>query len=161
MAEPLAPTLGVAFGSGVLFALGLGISGMTNPAKVIGFLDIGGNWDPSLLCVMGAAVPVHAAAWWLLRRRGAPVLGGRVPPEPRGGVTARLVGGAALFGVGWGLSGVCPGPGVVNLAATGGALIFVPGMVAGVLLARLFAEKPLVQGEKLATSGSDDAERGE
>ena len=122
--------------SGLLFALGLGLSGMTNPDKVLAFLDLGGDWDPSLLLVMGAAVPVHAVAWWALKRRGAPLLGGEIPARPAPVIDARLVGGAALFGVGWGLSGVCPGPGVVNLAAGGGGLVFIAALMRGVGLSR-------------------------
>jgi len=131
--------------AGALFAVGLGVSGMTNPAKVLGFLDLGGDWDASLLLVMGSAVPVHALAWGYLRRRGGPVLGGSAPGMPAPVFDARLLGGAALFGVGWGLAGVCPGPGVVSLAAGGGAWVFVPAMALGVLLSRFVAKRPAME----------------
>ena len=78
--------------SGLLFALGLGLSGMTNPDKVLAFLDLGGDWDPSLLLVMGAAVPVHAVAWWALKRRGAPLLGGEIPARPAPVIAALMLG---------------------------------------------------------------------
>lgn len=132
-------------GSGLLFALGLGVAGMTSPDKVLAFLDLGGDWDPSLLLVMGAAVPVHAVAWRLLQRRGAPLLGGEIPARPAPVIDGRLVGGAALFGVGWGLSGVCPGPGVVSLAAGGGATVFVGAMLVGVLLSRAVVKRHAVE----------------
>lgn len=132
----------VAFFAGLTFALGLGLSGMTNPEKVLGFLDLRGDWDPSLLLVMGAAVPVHALAWRVLRRHGRALLGGSPPPMPKPIFDVRLIGGAACFGAGWGLAGACPGPAVVNLATGGGAFVFVPAMLAGVLLSRLVARKP-------------------
>jgi uncharacterized membrane protein YedE/YeeE len=106
----------VAFACGVLFAVGLGISGMLQPAKVIGFLDFTGHWDPALLGVMGGAIPVYMLAWaW---RHGRPsFLGSPVPAQASHVLDGRLVLGASLFGVGWGLVGVCPGPAVTNLAA--------------------------------------------
>lgn len=124
----------VAVAAGLTFGLGLGVAGMTNPEKVVGFLDVGGNWDPSLLVVMGTAVPVNALAWWLAKRRGQPVA-----DQPQRKVDGKLVAGAALFGVGWGLGGICPGPGLVSLAAAGQtALVFVPAMIAGMGLYRWF-----------------------
>ena len=106
----------VSFAAGVLFAIGLGLSGMLLPSKVIGFLDVTGAWDPSLLFVMMGAIPVYLAAW--LWRRGRPSRFGTPLPSRAGhGLDARLFLGASLFGVGWGISGVCPGPAVTNLAA--------------------------------------------
>ena len=140
------------FAAGLIFALGLGISGMTRPEKVLAFLDLGGDWDASLLLVMGAAVPVHALAWLFLRKN-APILGGRGPGMPRAVFDARLIGGSALFGVGWGLSGICPGPAVVNLAAGSGALVFVPAMLAGILLSRFVARKPAMEEEEPIREG--------
>jgi uncharacterized membrane protein YedE/YeeE len=106
----------VAFVCGVAFAAGLGISGMLQPARVLGFLDVTGDWDPTLLGVMAGAIPVHFLAW--SARRGRPsVLGSAVPARASHALDARLAVGAALFGVGWGLAGVCPGPAVTNLAA--------------------------------------------
>jgi len=106
----------VAFACGVLFALGLGISGMLLPAKVLGFLDFFGSWDPTLLGVMCAAIPIYLLAWtW---RHGRPSRwGSLVPARANHGLDGRLVLGASLFGAGWGLTGVCPGPAVTNLAA--------------------------------------------
>lgn len=137
MRDRRAARLVTSFAAGVLFALGLVVSGMVRPEKVLGFLDIGGRWDPSLMLVMAAAVPVHALAWWILRRRRTPLLGGDAPPAPSTTLDARLMGGAALFGIGWGTVGICPGPGVVNVAAGAGAFVFVPAMLVGVALSRL------------------------
>lgn len=124
-----------AFVCGVVFALGLGLGGMTQPSKVVAFLDITGAWDPSLAFVMGGALATHA----LLRRwivaRPAPLLASSFVVPASAGIDGRLLWGAAIFGVGWGLAGFCPGPAVV--AAGGGAtaaLIFVPAMLAGMLL---------------------------
>ncbi len=100
----------IAFLSGLVFAAGLGLAGMTQPAKVLAFLDIGGAWDPSLAFVMVGAIAVHAVAWQIATRRGIVIV---VPKA----IDARLVGGAALFGVGWGLSGWCPGPAVVAMGS--------------------------------------------
>lgn len=136
----------VAFGSGLVFAIGLGVAGMTRPERIRGFLDLFGEWDPSLLFVMAAAVPVHALAWWFLARRGAPLMGGRNPGRPAPVFDARLIGGAALFGVGWGLAGVCPGPAVVGVVTGGGALVFFPAVLAGVALSRLVAKAPAMEG---------------
>jgi uncharacterized membrane protein YedE/YeeE len=129
----------VPFVSGLLFALGLGLAGMTVPAKVIGFLDVFGRWDPSLAFVMGGALLVYLPAVQWLRRSG------RAPraAEGTGGtqgmqgmIDTPLVLGAALFGVGWGLSGLCPGPALVSLAGGGGGVIvFGAGMFGGLALA--------------------------
>lgn len=124
--------------SGLLFALGLGLSGMTRPEKVIGFLDFAGAWDPSLAFVMLGAVGVHFAVLRWSRAMAAPFAAAAFERPAGERVDARLVAGAALFGVGWGLSGYCPGPALVSLA--GGALptlVVVAGMVGGVLLAEL------------------------
>jgi uncharacterized protein len=124
----------VAVLSGALFAAGLALSGMTDPSKVLGFLDVAGAWDPSLAFVMGGAVGFHAL--WLRMAASRPPAGASVPPST--GVDARLVAGAALFGVGWGLSGYCPGPGLVALAfgRVEGA-VFVGAMLVGVALFQL------------------------
>ena len=118
--------------AGLVFGLGLILAGMTDPAKVQAFLDLLGNWDPSLALVMGGAIAVAAPAfWWVERRRPD------IDLPPRQGVTPRLLLGGALFGAGWGLAGYCPGPGLAGLA--GGsieALWFVPAMAAGLLLHR-------------------------
>jgi uncharacterized protein len=123
-----------AFASGAVFAVGLALSGMTKPAKVVGFLDVAGSWDASLAFVMMGAIAVHAVAHRLILRRGAPLFDGAFHLPTRKDLDARLLGGAAIFGVGWGLGGYCPGPGIV--AASSGALaalVFVVGMTAGVV----------------------------
>jgi uncharacterized membrane protein YedE/YeeE len=122
----------LAYVAGLVFSLGLGLSGMTQPAKVIGFLDFAGRWDPSLLVVMAGAVGVYAVGSRLVLRRPRPVLDTRfhVPPLVR--VEPKELLGAAVFGVGWGLGGYCPGPAIVSMA-TGAApvFVFVAAMVAG------------------------------
>jgi uncharacterized protein len=123
----------ISFLAGLVFALGLALSGMTQPGKVIGFLDIGGAWDPSLALVMVAAVSIFAAAYRLAQARRAPVPVGL----DRGAIDARLVAGALVFGVGWGLGGFCPGPAIVSAGAgTGGAVLFVLAMGGGMGLHR-------------------------
>jgi uncharacterized membrane protein YedE/YeeE len=129
----------VSFLAGLTFAAGLCLSGMTRPSKVIGFLDVAGAWDPSLALVMVGAIVVSALAFLRAGQRAAPALGGSFDlPDARSPVTARLVVGAAIFGVGWGLSGLCPGPAVVTLASgQTGALAFVGSMLAGMAVLRL------------------------
>lgn len=129
----------VAFAAGALFSLGLALSGMTDPAKVIGFLDVTGAWDPTLLFVMAGAVAVFAVAWRGSRRLAAPVYGPRFPELPDR-IDRRLVIGALLFGAGWGMAGYCPGPALASLGAgVEGAAVFVAAMVAGMFLHRLAA----------------------
>jgi uncharacterized membrane protein YedE/YeeE len=124
-------TLVVAFVAGLVFAGGLALSGMTDPAKVIGFLDVTGSWDPSLALVMGGALAVFVPGFRLLRRRAAPVFAPRFMLPRETPIDAQLVGGAAVFGIGWGLVGLCPGPAVASLAAgSPAAWFFVVGMVA-------------------------------
>ena len=127
----------IAGACGALFATGLGVSGMLQPAKVLGFLDFFGEWDPTLLGVMCGAIPVYLLAWTL--RRGRPSLwGSLVPAKASHALDGRLVLGASLFGVGWGLAGVCPGPAVTNLAAPSAFTLSVLGAVlAGVALSFL------------------------
>lgn len=122
--------------SGLLFGLGLVVSGMTQPAKVRAFLDVFGAWDPSLACVMAGAIGVHAVALRVLDRRTAPFAGGAFSRAGSAGIDARLVVGAAVFGAGWGLSGYCPGPSLVALPASGAAgLVFVASLALGNLVA--------------------------
>jgi uncharacterized membrane protein YedE/YeeE len=127
-----------AFLSGLLFGFGLILSGMTDPAKVLAFLDIAGDWNPALMLVMGSAVLVAAPAYALARRRGKTLIGAPLHLPARRRPDARLLGGSALFGVGWGLSGICPGPGLV-IAASGlpKALVFVAAMIAAGQLVRM------------------------
>lgn len=127
----------VAFACGVLFAVGLGLSGMLQPAKVLGFLDFFGAWDPTLLFVMCGAIPVYLLAW--AARRGRPtVWGSPVPARSNHVLDARLFAGASLFGVGWAFAGVCPGPAVTNLAAPSAfTLSVLASILAGVALSSL------------------------
>jgi uncharacterized membrane protein YedE/YeeE len=128
--------LAVAYACGVLFAVGLGISGMTHPSKVLGFLDFAGAWDPSLLFVMGAGVLVNFVAFRLAKRRISPWFARSFAlPAVGAPVDASLVAGAAIFGVGWGLGGFCPGPAVVSVV-TGAAPVvaFVVAMVGAMLV---------------------------
>ncbi len=136
--------------SGFLFALGLGLSGMTQPAKVVGFLDFAGKWDPTLAFVMGGAIAVHVLGRLWGRGRKAPVAAEvEVSSEV---IDGRLIAGAALFGVGWGLIGYCPGPALVALSAGAApALTVVLSMVAGGAIHQfsLRARRPAA-GEPLA-----------
>ncbi len=135
-----------AFAVGLLFGLGLLVSGMSDPAKVLAFLDMAGHWDPSLAFVMAGAVAVSALGTLMARRRGRPVLGSRLEIPARRDLDPRLVGGAAIFGLGWGLAGLCPGPALTLLTvAPMQAATFVAAMLAGMLLVRLIpsaAAKP-------------------
>ena len=124
--------------AGLIFGLGLLISGMANPAKVQNFLDLAGIFDPSLIFVMAGAVMVTFAGYRLVLRRPRPVLAERFYLPTAKDIDARLIGGAALFGIGWGLSGFCPGPAIVSLPLLAtGTLVFVPAMLAGIAVARL------------------------
>lgn len=119
-----------AFGAGLLFGIGLWVSGMANPRKVLDFLDVAGDWDPSLLVVMGGAVAVTALAFRpLLRRR---------PMDFKSSVDAPLLVGAAIFGIGWGIGGYCPGPALTALSnLTAEVFVFVAAMIGGGLFARI------------------------
>ena len=130
--------------AGAVFALGLAVSGMTQPAKVVGFLDFFGSWDPSLAFVMLGAVAVYALAYRRgARRMGKPFFAERFSLPTRSTVDAPLVAGAAIFGIGWGLGGFCPGPGLVAFGAGARtAWWFVPAAVAGMLLQQLAARDP-------------------
>lgn len=109
----------VAFVAGLIFALGLGFAGMTQPARVIGFLDFAGDWDPTLAFVMGSAVLTSSLLFALARRRSTPLLAGRFEWPTRTDLDGRLIAGAAVFGIGWGLAGYCPGPAIVSLPSGG------------------------------------------
>jgi uncharacterized membrane protein YedE/YeeE len=122
---------------GALFATGACLSGMVRPSKVLGFLDLGGAWDATLACVMASALAVTAVAWLVVKRVARPRFGSAFPGPPSTVVDARLVGGAALFGLGWGLAGYCPGPAIVSLASGApSALVFGAALVIGIVLAR-------------------------
>ncbi len=121
-----------ALASGLLFGLGLTVSGMINPAKVIAFLDIAGHWDPSLALVMGGAIPVAAMGFALARRRAAPVCADAFASPTKTRLDLRLCAGAILFGIGWGLAGYCPGPALASLAFGGArTFVFVAAMLVG------------------------------
>jgi uncharacterized membrane protein YedE/YeeE len=130
-----------ALGIGMLFGVGLTISGMVRPLKVVGFLDVAGAWDPTLGFVMGGALAVTALAFPQILRRGGPLWAEAFSLPTRRDLDMRLVVGSALFGIGWGLGGFCPGPALASLAlGASGAWIFAAAMAAGVLLHRLVFE---------------------
>jgi len=137
-ARPLAARPLVALVAGLTFGLGLALSGMLDPARVRGFLDIGGAWDPSLVFVLGGAVSVSALGYGLSRRLPRPALARTFDLPTSRRIDAPLVLGAALFGIGWGLSGFCPGPAVAALS-TGAApvFVFVTAMLLGMAASEL------------------------
>ena len=119
--------------AGVVFGVGLAIAQMVDPRKVLAFLDVAGAWDPSLLFVLGGAVVVAAIGFRLARRRARPLLAESFHPSTGGAVDQSLLIGAALFGLGWGLAGYCPGPAIASLGfANAEALWFVPAMLIGI-----------------------------
>ncbi len=122
----------IEFAIGLLFGIGLILSGMTDPGKVIGFLDLFGAWDPSLALVMGGAIGVGLFAFAIAKRRTTAFLGGAMHLPKPGQIDRQLVLGSLVFGVGWGLAGFCPGPALVSLGAgEPKALVFVVAMLAG------------------------------
>ena len=124
--------------AGLLFGTGLILSGMANPKKVQNFLDIFGSWDPSLAFVMGGAILVTAPGFWLVQKRTSPFFHDVFQLPARNDIDARLVTGAAIFGVGWGLAGLCPGPVVASLFLNGQAMLpFFGLMIAGLLVGRI------------------------
>lgn len=134
----------VALATGLVFAIGLVVAGMTMPSKVRGFLDFTGAWDPTLVFVMGGAIGVHALAYRMVRGRAAPLLGDRFHLPTREDLDARLMLGAAVFGIGWGLGGYCPGPALTSIVSgSSTVLVFVAAMLAtGWLVGRLEARRP-------------------
>ncbi len=153
----------VSFGCGLVFGLGLLLSGMTDPDRVRAFLDVTGAWDPTLAWVMGGAVATYAAAYRLASKRRAPLHAPGFSVPPRAPIDARLVVGAGIFGLGWGASGVCPGPSFVSLGAAlakspSGALpcvLFVCAMFVGVSLHRVVRERrPSARSEATSLSRS-------
>jgi len=130
-------TIWFAFASGLIFGLGLILAGMANPAKVLGFLDIAGVWDPSLAFVMAGAILVGVLTFLIAKKRTQSFLGLPIQLPTNRLIDKRLVFGSALFGIGWGLAGICPGPGIVLFGA--GAekgMVFVGALILGVLVFR-------------------------
>jgi hypothetical protein len=133
----LKPTL-ASLVAGILFGVGLALSGMINPDRVLGFLDIAGRWNPALAFVLFGAVSVSAVSYWFAGRRVRPVFAANFDLPQNNQIDARLVGGAALFGIGWGLAGFCPGPALASLSlGIPGSFVFVATMLLGMLLARI------------------------
>jgi uncharacterized membrane protein YedE/YeeE len=130
--------------AGTLFGAGLTVSGMTDPQRVRGFLDLFGQWDPTLAFVMGGAVLVMAFAWQLRKRLGHPLFAEKFVLPDRSDLDARLSLGSALFGIGWGLGGLCPGPAIASLALAPAAMLpFVLAMLAGMAIHRLLSSSAL------------------
>lgn len=126
-----------AFAAGGLFGAGLLVSGMTNTQKVIGWLDIFGDWDPTLAFVLTGAILPMAVAWQYATRRARSVLGTNFPAKPDSRLGHNLVIGSVMFGAGWGLAGLCPGPAMASITWGGtGGLVFLVAMIAGMLAAR-------------------------
>lgn len=150
------PQLLAAFGCGLLFGAGLLISGMTQPDKVLGFLDIFGVWDATLAFVMAGAVIVTSLGFALARRRGAPMLATKLQWPARNDIDAPLLSGAALFGIGWGLVGLCPGPALVNLASLSlPVIVFVVAMAVGMLGVDLWQQRASMRATTSAVSTAD------
>lgn len=132
-------TIVVALVSGIIFALGLCVSEMINPTRVIGFLDVFGRWDATLLLVMAAAVTVAGIGFPLVARRAKPILADKFVVPEKTDIDLRLITGSVLFGVGWGLAGLCPGPAIAALASMSPPiLMFVAAMIGGQWLASRF-----------------------
>ncbi|MES2912798.1 MAG: DUF6691 family protein [Pseudomonadota bacterium] len=128
--------------AGLVFGLGLIVSGMANPAKVLGFLDVAGAWDPSLALVMGGAIAVGFFAFLLARKRTRSFLGAEMKLPNARNIDRRLVLGSVLFGMGWGVAGFCPGPALVALGmGEAKALVFVAAMLAGMLVFEILEKR--------------------
>ena len=127
--------------SGIIFGAGLALGGMTDPARVRGFLDLFGDWDPTLAFVMGGAVLVMVISWQVQKRLSRPVFAEGFSLPTSSDITPRLIGGSALFGIGWGIAGLCPGPGFAALVIEpASAAIFVVALLAGMALTRLIEQ---------------------
>ncbi len=124
--------------AGAIFGVGMSLSGMTDPARVLGFFDVLGSWDPTLAFVMGGAMLPMLVAWQIRRRLQKSLLGSDLPEPASPTIDARLVGGSAVFGLGWGIVGLCPGA-VIPAAATGGwpVLVFLAAMLVGIVATRI------------------------
>ena len=143
--------------SGTLFGAGLTVSGMTDPARVRGFLDVVGRWDPTLVFVMCGAVLVMAIAWRIQARMRTPLFGEKFSLPDRRDVDDRLIAGSALFGIGWGITGLCPGPAVASLALSPLAVLpFLVAMLAGMAFHHFLPARALQrQGASYETRHSD------
>ncbi|MFN3698306.1 MAG: DUF6691 family protein [Pseudobdellovibrio sp.] len=131
---------------GFIFALGLGLSGMTQPQKVIGFLDLFGQWDPSLIFVMIGAIIVHFVTYKLIRKKNSPLLSSQWHVPTKKEITPALILGSFIFGVGWALGGFCPGPAVTSLASFDKTpIIFVASMLVGMLVFKVVDQKIKIQ----------------
>ncbi len=137
MSTPAVKTA-VGYIAGLLFGLGLAISGMTDPARVLGFLDIAGAWDPTLMFVLGAAVGTTFVGYRLVFARGTPLFSAKFQLPTKQELDAKLLGGAALFGVGWGLSGYCPGPAIASI---GGLTLPLLALLAAMVLGWFIAQR--------------------
>lgn len=138
--------------SGILFGMGMAVSGMIDPAKVIGFLDVSGHWDPSLAFVMGGALAVFLPSYFLIiKPRKQSVSGAEMCTPTNTKIDARLLSGAAIFGLGWGLAGICPGPAVASLSFGNMSIVlFFVAMLAGSLLTKIVMSSR--ETEELSTS---------
>lgn len=138
----------IAYLSAFLFSSGLGISGMTDPNNIIAFLDVFGNWNPSLILVMVGAIAFHSISYYLITRRSTPLLGDSFFIPVKKQVDGRLVAGSALFGMGWGLAGYCPGPAISSVVTLSPSVfIFVVAMLVGIAMFH-YIFKPLFPGGK-------------
>ena len=136
--------------AGLAFGVGLVMAGMANPAKVLGFLDLAGRWDPSLIFVMAGGISVAACGFWVARRRTASLLGFEMSLPSAGRVDPALIGGGAAFGIGWGLAGICPGPALVLLGAgSAKALIFFVAMLCGMAIHEVAAGSVILKGARV------------
>jgi uncharacterized membrane protein YedE/YeeE len=150
---PLLTSFVTPFFAGFLFGTGLILSGMTNPAKVLAFLDIGGQWDPSLAFVMAGAILVAAIGFRFGARRGRTLSDGRLHVPGAAGIDKRLLLGSLTFGAGWGLVGYCPGPAIAALAVGGRpTLLFVAAMIAGMAVFEVVERLASVRAERLHPS---------
>ncbi|MCA9626776.1 MAG: YeeE/YedE family protein [Myxococcales bacterium] len=141
-----------AFLVGLIFAVGLGLAGMTQPAKVIGFLDFTGRWDPSLAFVMLGAIAVHFILFRLVLKRKSPLFAGAFQVPGSLHLDHRLIMGSAIFGIGWGLAGYCPGPAIVSSGGgSGRAILFTAAMLIGMLLFRAFMAWDARRGDERVT----------
>lgn len=142
----------------IIFGAGLTISDMVNPARVLNFLDIAGNWDPTLMFVMAGGLAITICGYRLVFRRGSPLLAGKFDLPTQRQIDLPLVGGAAIFGIGWGLAGICPGPAFTDLATLEPkALLFVVAMLAGMISASVWRTRTARATSELAgeTAGAN------